>query len=105
MSLDTESKKLCPVCRKVYPGTWPQSCCDNDGAPLEPFNEPKLSAIFLDKYRIVGEIGRGGWGTVYEVEHVSLGKRFAVKVLSAQIALNPQAVERFAREAKALSLI
>jgi WD40 repeat protein len=52
-------------------------------------------------YRILGEIGRGGMGLVYEAEQVSLGRRVALKVLPPQIAQDIQALARFRREAKA----
>ncbi len=54
-------------------------------------------------YRIVGLIGRGGFGDVFEVEHVHLTRRFAVKVLSHAHAGRGDLVERLKREARALA--
>ena len=55
----------------------------------------------LGDYRVLREIGRGGMGVVYEAEQESLGRRVALKVLSASSLLDPKQVKRFEREAKA----
>jgi eukaryotic-like serine/threonine-protein kinase len=54
-------------------------------------------------YRIVRLIGRGGFGEVFEVEHVHLTRRFAVKVLSRAHAGRGDLVERLVREARSLA--
>jgi WD40 repeat protein/serine/threonine protein kinase len=52
------------------------------------------------RYRIVGEIGRGGMGIVYEAIHVMLEKRIALKILPIRTAGEAGHLERFFREAR-----
>ena len=57
----------------------------------------------LGDYVIVREIGRGGMGIVYEAEQQSLGRRVALKVLSARSRFNPHQIKRFDREARSVA--
>ncbi len=54
----------------------------------------------LGDYRIVGEIGRGGMGVVYEAEQQSLGRRVAVKVFPKQTLNDTRQLQRFLGEAR-----
>jgi hypothetical protein len=53
------------------------------------------------RYRVMGSLGAGGMGEVYEVERVLDGKRLALKVLSR--STDPVALARFAREANVIA--
>jgi eukaryotic-like serine/threonine-protein kinase len=53
-------------------------------------------------YRAVLRLGGGGTGDVFIVEHQQLGRRFAAKVLRADLAQNAQLVDRMRLEAQAL---
>jgi tetratricopeptide (TPR) repeat protein len=57
----------------------------------------------LGDCRVVREVGRGGMGIVYEAEQESLGRRVAVKVLTAQALVDPDRLRRFRREARAMA--
>jgi non-specific serine/threonine protein kinase len=54
-------------------------------------------------YRILGQLGAGGMGTVYQAEDDDLGRRVAIKVLSANFQDDAPMLERFKREARAAS--
>lgn len=53
------------------------------------------------RYRVLDEIGRGGMGVVYRVEHDATGNRYAAKVLAAKLHDDPTALRRFQQEVKA----
>ncbi len=59
----------------------------------------------LGDFRIVGEIGRGGMGVVYEAVQESLGRRVALKVLPRGALANPAALKRFRREARSVAAL
>jgi serine/threonine-protein kinase len=54
-------------------------------------------------YQVVREIGAGGMGVVYEVEHVRLRKRYVAKVIHEQIRSDETAPKRMEREAQVLA--
>jgi eukaryotic-like serine/threonine-protein kinase len=56
-------------------------------------------------YQVVREIGAGGMGVVYEIEHVRLRKRYVAKVIHDQIRNEEGAAKRMEREAQVLAAI
>ncbi|MCP5519531.1 MAG: protein kinase [Verrucomicrobiales bacterium] len=70
---------------------------DPEAGSLEEWLEDRT----LGDFRIGREIGRGGMGTVYEAEQISLGRRVALKVLPLAALLDARLLQRFKNEAQA----
>lgn len=84
--------------------------CPFDGAALAratwtKAGDPRVRAIVDGRYEILEPLGEGGMGTVYAVRHVTLDRRFAMKVLRRDLSTDAELTARFLREARATAAI
>ena len=108
----------CPRCHSDNPET--SRFCGRCAAPLSPAGQdsvaftktlvppgPEVGAgtLFANKYKIGGEIGRGGMGVVFKAEDIKLKRSVALKLLPFELSRFPEAKARFIREAQAAAAL
>ncbi len=77
--------------------------------PLQPTTPPAAYSTvppgerLIGKYRVKGELGRGGMGAVYLAEQPGLGREVAIKELILSPAADPTALMRFLQEARVMA--
>lgn len=100
-----DQRKYCVVCGNIYRAEL--RTCPDDGSMLvleaEQGARLRIGHV-LGNYRLVRKLGEGGVGTVYEGEHVRLGRRMALKVLHPETA-SAEVIVRFYNEARAVNQI
>jgi serine/threonine protein kinase len=100
--------KLCPACSQRFTGE--AAFCPFDGVRLEaatydPLGDRLLHTTVDDRYEVMELLGEGGMGHVYEVRHVALDRRFAMKILRRDLARDEELAGRFIQEARATASV
>jgi tetratricopeptide (TPR) repeat protein len=84
--------------RSVVAQRAPVAAKGSGATGMEP---PRGTASPDDRYRVAGELGRGGMGIVYKAQDTVLDRLVAFKVLPQALTENEQAITNFMREAQA----
>ena len=97
--------KTCPICTREFPDN--VKFCPNDGQTLraKSASADLVGQVVADRYHITKKLGEGGMGAVYLGEHVKMGRKSAIKVMTQAMVHDPDAVSRFNREAANASRI
>jgi eukaryotic-like serine/threonine-protein kinase len=99
----------CPTCGSRFSPDG--RFCPFDGTPLtaavgwDPSSAALLGMVIDGRYEVLSVIGEGGMGTVYEVRHAALGKRFALKALRKDLAQDSEIAARFIQEARTAAAV
>jgi serine/threonine-protein kinase len=96
--------RTCTTCGAEWPDD--TRFCPSDGSSLKVAEGTSLiGGILDDKYHILEKLGEGGMGAVYLGEHVRMGRKSAIKVLTQSLAQDHEAIARFNREASSAARI
>src|SRR5262245_29175644 len=91
--------KVCPTCSSEWPDE--TKFCPNDGSTLRSAGGTAnlVGSVIADRYHIIKKLGEGGMGAVYLGEHVKMGRKSAIKVMTQAMSHDADAIARFNREA------
>ncbi len=88
---------------------------ENAASPVEAPERPApvvqvshanlVGTVLADRYRLIKLIGEGGMGSVYQAEHITIGRKLAIKVLAQEYCDSPEVVARFLQEARTASML
>lgn len=107
--LHVSSRQVCPTTGLAIQSAEPRTERRPDRRVTRsgrtPIERVQIGGVLDGKYRVLGVIGQGGMGTVYEAEHLNIGRRVALKVLKPENAQKKDAIARLRHEARVVSQI
>lgn len=83
-------------------GTWPTEKDSPEKSPVATNDGPPIS---IGRFRVLGMLGRGGFGIVYRAFDPQLNREVAIKVPNQNCLLSPLQLQRFYREARAAAAV
>jgi eukaryotic-like serine/threonine-protein kinase len=80
---------------------------DSVASPLRELTSdlPRDKLGRLDRFELIREIGRGGYGIVYLAEDTQLGRQVAIKIARPEVVLDEIGIDRFNKESRAAATL
>jgi serine/threonine-protein kinase len=67
---------------------------------ISPLEEIKATGVFIDRYKVLEKLGKGGMGTVFRVLDTEINEEVALKILEPDVSADSITLERFRNELK-----
>lgn len=96
-------RKICLICGKEFPDEFAGKCPQDESELSRISDYLAPGTVFSEYYEIIGPLGAGNLSRVFQARHISSGRNLAIKMLHSHLCNDSLSVQRFQREAKALS--
>jgi serine/threonine protein kinase/tetratricopeptide (TPR) repeat protein len=73
--------------------------------PPKPAQDPLIGKKINNEFELIGVLGQGGYGTVYEAMDLALKRRVALKLMLQEKTTNKEFVDKFLREARTAAML
>ena len=100
------AERICPQCGvETAALVCPQHQCPTVTRGSGSLSQLQAGTVVDHRYRIEGQLGKGGFGAVFLASHVATRQQVVLKVLKPDLSEDPTQVQRFYNEARASSLL
>lgn len=100
------SVRVCPSCGKHYNRDEATEICVIDGSTTIPVSDREVIGLVLNgTFQVESLVGVGAWSEVYKARNLKTGESVAVKIMHNHLTADRLKVERFRREAEAISKV